>query len=477
MGARIIVACALALLVAFAATAALAADPAMRTAVKESHQKPRYVKRGGGKTFKVHRDLYLELTFPIAGGKATGKFSTSYGFCVVNDTTCIKGSHRAKISGTFDGKDGGLLKVRLDIVNDDGERSVQHLTGRIFAKGNGYIQYDEKERETFTFKPFTVGCNPKLSSYEGKFYEELLKKLVDASSDTVVKSVATTVEHVSGEAARWLGRRKAMDLKKRFEGAYRAAQFKELYDTANASMPDKLDDLAGNVTKVLTIIEIAESASAGDYKQIGTVVAWEVLGAYLPGGVVLVPLAQAAQSHYQRYARAKHEKEFRKFYVDLYYDGKRPNARKGSENRRLRLGNFVSLSLEYLATLDSHRGRPFRAMLIDFASYQLGIAFAPKDFAVIGEGPRARLADRAASSALAALFRAYEEIYDKDRKSELMRRVTKRQSKKVVGALRRAEEAMAWALNGRFDKVWPDIATRKRIVCGFVDGLKAAKLK
>jgi len=82
-----------------------------------------------------------------------------------------------------------------------------------------------------------------------------------------------------------------------------------------------------------------------------------------------------------------------------------------------------------------------------------------------------------AMPALGALFRAYEGVYDRDRKAGLMRRVTKPQSKKMAGVLKQADEAMSWAINGNFDKVWPDAARRDRIVCGIVEALKATKLK
>jgi len=431
------------------------------------------MKMKGGGTFQNYRRIKGEFEIPVFGGKVRGKVTEKVAW---HFSETHRSTTQGRIAGAYDGKDDGIITLIVHWRNEDND--VNKFKGKVRAtKGDGFIQLTKEDRLSFKFKPFAIGCNSKLSTYEGKFYEELLKKLIDASSDVVAKSVVKTVEFASGQAAKWLGRQNALSLTKRFEAAYRAAQFKDLYDTANDLLPDKFDQLAGNVTKVLTIIEIAESASAGDYKQVGTVVAWNVLGAYLPGGIVLVPLAQAAQADWQRYNRKRHEKVFRKFYVDLYYDGKRPNSRKGSGDRKLRLKNFVSLSLEYLATDDSLVGRPFRNMLRDFAYYQLQRSFSHADFNVVGEGTGARLANRGSGLALAALFRAYEAVYDKDRKSELMRRVTRHQSKKVVGALKRAEEAMAYALNGRFNKVWPDAATRKRVICGFVDGMKAAKLK
>ena len=456
------------------------AAPAFAAPKAETHRKIliRHDKKTG--EVEVRRRIRYELgyalsidaEFPIAGGQFTGTGRSRYVGCPF---TCMDIRDRGTLKGTYDGKDGGDVVIQARWVDQDGDVSRDVLRGKIYAKGVGFLVDEDGDRYDFSFPPFETACKGDINEFEGKLYEEIRNRVIDAASQKMVDGFMKATRVVDRKVLNFLQKTRSVTLANKANITIARETVRDYLGKANDVVPDKFAALAGSASKVAVVFDAMVAASVSDYGKVAEVFAFDIAaGLYPPASVVMVPLIQATYEDWKKFKERAFAKYFRDFYEDLYYEDGRPNAKKGTGNRRIRLRNFVNASIDYLGTLDHKRGRPYRNLVRDFAYYKLNISLSYDDLAVVDGRNGETLKSKSAMSALASLFQAYERIYEKDREAEVLRRVTRYQAKAIERAANESEWALSAAQRNDFSKVWPEVAERKRVICGIINTAQKA---
>ncbi|MBF0584304.1 MAG: hypothetical protein HQL80_08730 [Magnetococcales bacterium] len=427
----------------------------------------------------------LQLTFPINGGAVHGvyrwetKMTGEY-------ISGIKISGEFKIEGRFAGGDGGVVSGHF--VNKDGERSA--FAGKLLGSGQGSIKHGGATYP-LRFPPFTGGCNDDLNSYgqaartiignvllekaSKTLYDRLVSGLENSLSATLRKLQEWRVDpakyHLSSltEGGRY-GSKLPPDLLDQFQKSFENSRL-------NVDPPAgvMLRSVVDNIGRGLSVLQVADAASSGAYKEAAQVAAIEAIGTYSNAAGIALVIAQAAKEDWDAFAERVHEQQFRKFYTEFYFQGTRlPSEARGRMAQRERLRLFMSEAIERL-NLGGSYGAPFRRMLVDFAYYRLERSMTLADFDTTEKNEQPVLKHKPAAMVLAALFNAYEEIYWKDLDAERTRRIAERQAREQRRLMVEVDQALSKAANGNFLAVWGDKLYHET-VCQVVADLRSRNL-
>jgi hypothetical protein len=231
------------------------------------------------------------------------------------------------------------------------------------------------------------------------------------------------------------------------------------------------------LTTALTVIEAADSALDGDYATAAFKVAIEGVGLYSNSLGLLLAAGEAVKADWDAFAKRVYARDYRKFYEYLYYSGgPRPSLRVYKKGRQARLRTFMNEVHDELTGGDvggasklaagGFRSANFRKMIMDFAHYRLERTLTRADFETT-PGRRGRLVfkNQYLRSIFVALFHDFEKTYQDDLNVEMMRKIAIKQAKFLRDKTSKTGGQLAWAENGRFDKVWTNRAELNDAYC------------
>ena len=469
-----------------------------RTGVFEFYKDKGYKKLANGKNFHLYHKINTKLEFSVNGGPVIGTIQNNYGKDI-GMAGCHEIKRKGTIEGRFEGGDGGVVKGKIKWRwHSFGKNRFreEEFTGQLFAKGEGYLEYGTKKKKRYplTYPPFSL-CDANLDPYTELARSMILEKVFKVAATEVYESFKTVLN------AGWM---KVVDKIHYWEFATDNYQYrmttltgkvppKNFYQKmANQFIPDKpkhipalekLPDIADKIGKALTILHVADAAIDGAYAEAGWVALAEAVGAYSNSLGILYAVGQAVKADWDAFAKRVYEKEYRRFYMDLYYaGGKKPSEKKGSLAQRQRLRDFM---FEALQTLSSGGvggatkwavagGRPaqFRKMLMDYAYYKLNMDLSYTDFETTTRKGKTVLVHKHVGAVFAALFRDFEKTYRDDLNAERMRKLAIKQAKYMKKAIKDATDKMTWAVMDDFSKVWPDKKTRDAIICQTINQVR-----
>ncbi|MEO5353949.1 MAG: hypothetical protein H7835_12175 [Magnetococcus sp. XQGC-1] len=427
----------------------------------------------------------MRLTFPINGGPVQGvhrwetKMSGEY-------ISGIKVGGEYKIRGHFAGGDGGALSGHF--IDQDGKQTP--FTGKLLGNGQGTILHGGATYPLH-FPPFTAGCNDDLNSYGQAARTIISNALLEKASKTLYDRLVSGLENSLSATLRTIQEWRVDPAQYRLSALTEGGRF------GSKLPPDVLDKLqkafeesrmnvdppggvmlrsvADNIGRALTVLQVADAASHGAYKEAAKVAAIEAIGAYSNAAGIALVIAQAAKEDWDAFAERVHEQQFRKFYTDFYFQGsKLPSESRGRMGQRARLREFMSEAIERL-NLSGEYGAPFRKMLVDFAYYKLERSMSRADFDTTEKNDQPVLKHKPAAMVLAALFNAYEEIYWKDLDAERTRRIADRQAREQRRLMIEVDQVLSKASKGDFRTVWGD-KLYHATVCQVVADLRSRNL-
>ncbi|MBF0294395.1 MAG: hypothetical protein HQL96_04330 [Magnetococcales bacterium] len=428
----------------------------------------------------------IRMTFPVNGGAVHGlhRWETRLSGQYVSG---IKVGGEYKITGNFAGGDGGALTGTY--TDKDGKKSP--FTGKLHGGGQGVIEHGGASYP-LRYPPFQGVCNADLNSYgqaartliANVLLEKASKTLYDKLVNGLEKSLSATLRTIQEwrvDPARYrlnalseggrFGAKLPGDLLDNLQQAFEKSRL-------NADPPagTMLRSMGENIGKALGVLQVAEAATSGAFKEAAQVAAIEAIGAYSNAAGIALVIAQAAKADWDAFAERVHEQQFRQFYTDFYFQKSRlPSEARGRVAKRERLRAFMSEAIERL-DLGGSYGAPFRKMLVDFAYYKLERSMTRDDFATTEKNGQPVLKTKPAAMVLAALFNTYEEIYWQDLDAERTRRIAERQAREQRRLMSDVDYALAKAAGGDFQAVWSDAKIYQALVCQIVADLQGRNL-
>lgn len=431
------------------------------------------VKRLGSKQVNCFKMRRIEFEFSVNGGQVRGfqtyKINDVYTIDKIGLDQLLAVESKDRIEGEFEGGDGGALRGRLVDLEDN---SSEPFTGKLFANGTGYMVIG-KQKYALSFAPLAA-CKAELNAYEAALRNEIMQRLLDLASKKLFDQLVLAMNTAGDKALQSVMNSKYLS------GGYKAklsdgkAVWDRLTRHTNQIIPDNSLQMMQEVTTALSFLEAADAALDGAYQDAAKIAVLELIALKSNAAGLLIAAAQAVKADWDAFCQRWNEHQFRKFYLDLYHDGPRPKDAAAFLDKENRLRAFMEMALEYLSTNDSARGRPFRKMLIDYASINLNQSFSYADFDVVEQKGALKMSNRAAATVLGALFNDYEKVYINDLRTEKFRRIAIQQGKAAQQELRRMNSAMAWAVNGNFKEVW-DAKAYNSVFCSVLAELQASK--
>ena len=434
-------------------------------------------------------DPAFEITFPVKGGNISGKLKSGVKetcSTLTDGPDCKEGYCTAVITGTYKpGKAYGVLTMNLNWTcpKKDTEKShnkdsnLIHFYGEVYPDGTALVQSSWKATYSPT-KP--KACNKNLDSYSAEARKKIMGKLLDMVSEELIKNLTITFTEIDKKL--WEKTGKGTGLSKSVKD-YVKSKVKPIDGKAlrksivsNSMLSAKmLKSLANNLSNTLSFLEIAGAASDGAYGKAAVMAVLEYAAGASNAAAVLIFIGQATVADYEKFSKAAHDEFFRKFYVQLYYDGERPAVTEDpAGDKKLRMKHFYELAMDYIEGKGT-LGVQFINMLVDFAYYDLEKKIKPADFTVFDDEKGNRTMKTEARVVLGALFSAYEQVYLNDLKAEKVRQLAVEQTKKRLEAADKMEDAMGKAEAGDFLGVWPK-ETYEKLLCNVVDGLRDMNL-
>jgi len=410
----------------------------------------------------------IRLTFPVQGGAVRGK---KVWVVKLKSSPDLPSLNQLRLEwvleGQFTGGDGGSVRG-WEIK--DGERSP--FTAILYADGTGWFGDDEKpKRYPLRFDPFegaSCGCNLNLNVYEEKARKWLVETLLKKTSAELYTRFVSGTENLTSAFFRQLQTYRVSPERYRLGGLLSRAPRKlppDLIDKLQRNFENSrlgqaspacsmLAKMGSNVVLTLNLLKAAETASAGDYMAASLLAAAEAIKAYSSGASWAILIAQAVKADWDSFAERVHNEYFRKFYVEVYFQGgKKPSRELWQAGKKARLKAFMEDALEYLAA-DGGKSAQFRQMLIDFAKYKLERTLSREDFDVSEDGSRLR--NKKSAYVLASLFQEYEKVYRGDLETETVRKLAMEQARQQLELARDTEKALdAACRKADFSLAWP----------------------
>ncbi|MBW2736918.1 MAG: hypothetical protein JRH20_31430, partial [Deltaproteobacteria bacterium] len=286
-------------------------------------------------------------------------------------------------------------------------------------------------------------CVVDLSAYTKQARGLLLSMLMDATTKLVYKSFVVTLERTRLKLARYLQRKGLPRLwfQKKPKTFYQ--KFGKLLQGrkkgANIPCLSFLRELGENVTKVITVLQIAEAASAGAYKEAAIIATLESIAAYSPAAGVLIALGKAVKADWEAFAKRVDEKFYRKYYNAYYLDeGHRPKKTQIERSQKARFRRFMDNMAESFSqggvggaargSVAGYRAVQLSGTIINFASAS-GHPITRRDLEVEEKDGRYRFKTAGARVAIWLLFKGFERTFKKDIKAEALRRALLHQNK------------------------------------------------
>lgn len=495
------------LLLAFGSTAQ-AAEGETREARHTLYQdKGVYNKPGMMKPCKEFSREEIRLTFPIAGGAVRGTWKHAFQMALDMDKSkdknsplsgvmCLGGGEEDpteyEISGTYDGKDGGLIRATCRNVKKNESKAC---SGRIFAAGNGTFRHDADGPEhnlPLSFPPFGE-CNLELNSYGRELRSQLLNALIDAASKYTfqrLKGAANELRAWTREMAiLWrirtdryadlldaLGKKPPLSVFERMErevmnASVRPGAVGKLVETPVWKV---VREVGENASKGMALVQVANNFIEGQYGEGAITVFIEGVGIYSNVAGLAAAAAKATYDDWVEFEKRYAEKEFKELYRKVYYDGGgRPKPERWRAERTARLRHFIEEVYDWL-DYGGLQGDRLRKVLIEFAAGKLEMKLSRADLKLVDKEDGGRtFADRRAVAVLGALFLEFESVFEKDAEAELLRQLSERATRRMGDRAKKAEDGLQLATTGDFSGVWPELDERKRQMCKVIQTVLA----
>lgn len=417
----------------------------------------------------------MRLTFPVQGGDVTGTYEIHIRSDYSMGRMHIDTAYRFK--GTFSGGNGGEIIGYMTSAKDN-KRDPDPVTGRLWAAGWGDLKWTTSTYKV-EFPPFQGECcNKNLNAYSaavrGLLEKELLNLAVTHLHRELVKLLEAGIRvglNAAGKlranvrSAAWNLANKVSPIEMKYADAAPRPGFLEKMEVAfdesrkarsSGPVSGLILEMVKTADTCLSLLQVLDAASQGSYGEAGMVAAAEAIGAWSNMAGLAIVIGQAAKQDWDSFCQRNFEEQFRSFYRKVYYQGSAlPSEGFQRSGQQARLQGFMEECMDWLGDgIGGSQSAQFRKMLIDFASYRLGLSKSRDDFNVVTRRGRKVIENRADAAVLAALFQAYEQVFFMEIQAERLRKQAMSGTKAQKEALRKIGDALFSAQRGDFTKVW-----------------------